>query len=190
MEYKMKDLVNRCKDGDRLAKEELLKSLMPLIITSIKKYYFGDEEFSDLIQEGGMKILREVEIFDEERGVPFLGYIKLKLKFLYMEKRKKVRNELSLQNKINMDDDEISFIDMLVDERENVEEHLLKEERYHALEEAIKRLTDKQKIVLKLCYMDFLNMKQIAERLGVHYQTVVKTKARALDKMRKDIIGC
>ncbi|QXM05159.1 sigma factor [Crassaminicella indica] len=95
MEYKMKKLINMCKAGDEKAKEEMLKKLKPLIFVSIKKYYFGNEEWNDLLQEGAVKILNEIERFDEAKGVPFLGYIKLQLKFFYMEKRKKVRKEIS-----------------------------------------------------------------------------------------------
>lgn len=187
MEYQMKDLVNRCKNEDRKAKGEIIERLMPLIISSIKKYYFGAEEFSDLVQEGCLKILKEIERFDEEKGVPFLGYIKLQLKFFYMEKRKKVRKEVSLNNQIDTGDDRLSFIDLLVDESANVEESLVKEENYYILTQALKTLTNQQMEIIKLYYSNHLNMRQIAAFLGVHYQTVVKRKERALRRMRQAV---
>ncbi|MCT4605023.1 MAG: sigma-70 family RNA polymerase sigma factor [Marinisporobacter sp.] len=188
MEYRMKDLVARCKGGEMEAKEEIIEKLKPLIFTSIRKYYFGEEEFKDLFQEGALKILQAIHTFDEKRGVPFLGYIKLQLKFFYMDRRKKVRKELSLNNQIDTGDDLLSFIDLVVDETANIEENLLKVQDSKILVKALKTLTEKQKQMIILYYGNGLSMKKISKRLGVHYQTVVKTKERALKAMKKYFI--
>ncbi|QZY54330.1 RNA polymerase sigma factor [Crassaminicella profunda] len=185
MEYRMKNLIERCKDGEKLAKEEVVERLKPLVFASIKKYYFGEEEFKDLFQEGVLKILREIEKFDETKGVPFLGYIKLQLKFFYMEKRKKSRKELSLNNQVGTGEDLLSFIDLLVDETANIEERLLKSEKHLFLGRALQTLTTKQKQIIILYYGKGLNMRRISKMLGLHYQTIVKTKERALEKMKK-----
>lgn len=185
MEYRMKDLVDRCKGGELKAKEEIIERLKPLIFTSIKKYYFGEEEFKDLFQEGALKILKAINAFDEKREVPFLGYIKLQLKFFYMDRRKKVRRELSLNNQIDTGDDLLSFIDLVVDETANIEENLLKSQNGKTLVKVLNVLTLKQKQIIILYYGKGFTMKQISKALGVHYQTVVKTKERALKKMKK-----
>jgi len=184
MDYQMKELVQRCKAGDLTAKEELLINLRPLILSSIRKYYFGKEELEDLLQEGYLKLLLEIKRFDESKGVPFLGYVKLQLKYFYMEKGKKHLHEIINLHESRVSDEQISLIDMLADQEADIETRLVEAEDRVRLGQALKRLSKKQRQIIYLHYGEGFNMRVIAGQLGVHYQTVVKTKDRAVKKIR------
>lgn len=185
MDYMMKELVEKSKAGDNYSKEEIINSLMPLVIKSIKSYYFGDEEFLDLIQEGCIKILEAIERYDEKTEIPFLGYVKARLKYFYLNKRKKSRRETSLDKQINKENSNESFIDILEDEGANIEKNFIKKEDYKALVKILNTLTKNQKRIIELCYKEKFTMRQISKELGLHYQTISKTKIRALNNMRK-----
>src|SRR5699024_4613845 len=94
--YKELDkLVVKAKKGDKESKEEILNRLEGLVINSIKKYYNNVHEYDDLIQEGNMVILESIASYDKRKGVYFLGYIKIMLRYSYLNNHKK-RQHLSL----------------------------------------------------------------------------------------------
>jgi RNA polymerase sigma factor (sigma-70 family) len=67
-------LVRAAKDGDAAARARLVDSYMPLISGLARTYRSGRVERSELLQEGVVGLLRALERFDAERGVPFWGY--------------------------------------------------------------------------------------------------------------------
>jgi RNA polymerase sporulation-specific sigma factor len=189
MEYKFKDLVLKCKNGDTEAKKEMLEKLKPLVMSSIRKYYFGNDNFEDVLQDGYLAVLEGLEDFDESREVPFLGYIRSKLRFFYMDNgRKSKKNEwISLDQPVEDPEGNVALIDLLADTESDVEEIIEQKETARRIQLVLDTLTEKQRRIIKLHYEEGLSMKKISECLGVHYQTVFKTKTAAMKKIRKNI---
>ena len=88
MYREIEDLLEFSRRGDPKSKEAVLLKLQPLIISSIKRYYNKIDIYDDLIQEGYEIILLCIHDYDPNKGVHFLGYIKLKLKYHYLNKYK------------------------------------------------------------------------------------------------------
>jgi RNA polymerase primary sigma factor len=68
-------LVATAQAGDRRAREKLVEAFLPLI-ASVARVYRGSETITrvELMQEGVVGLLRALERYDPERGVPFWGY--------------------------------------------------------------------------------------------------------------------
>jgi RNA polymerase primary sigma factor len=68
-------LVAAAQEGDRRAREELVETYLPLI-AGVARMYRGSVTISrvELMQEGVVGLLRALERYDPERGVPFWGY--------------------------------------------------------------------------------------------------------------------
>lgn len=68
-------LVGAAQAGDRRAREELVEAFLPLI-ASVARIYRGSETITrvELMQEGVVGLLRALERYDPEHGVPFWGY--------------------------------------------------------------------------------------------------------------------
>ena len=68
-------LVAAAQAGDRRAREELVEAFLPLI-ASVARVYRGSETITrvELMQEGVVGLLRALERYDPEQGVPFWGY--------------------------------------------------------------------------------------------------------------------
>lgn len=68
-------LVRLAKDGDRHAREELVEAFLPLI-AGVARVYRGSPSITrvELMQEGVVGLLRALERYDPELGVPFWGY--------------------------------------------------------------------------------------------------------------------
>jgi RNA polymerase sigma factor (sigma-70 family) len=70
-----RELITTAQGGDRRAREDLVEAFLPLI-ASVARLYRGSETITrlELMQEGIVGLLRALERYDPERGVPFWGY--------------------------------------------------------------------------------------------------------------------
>lgn len=185
MEYDIQSLVTKAQRGEREAVAELIERLKPLIYASARRYYFGEGDKEDLLQEGCLKLLELLDKFDMSRGIPFLGFIKVHLKYFYMEKGKDSKKEAAFYILESLTEDGRTFIEGMPDADMSIEEKLIQREVQRSLGEAIQKLSVHQKRVISLYYGQGMDMRQIAKYLGVHYQTVVKTKERGLRRLRE-----
>lgn len=60
--------------GDQKARQRMIESNLRLVVKIARKYYNRGMEFSDLIEEGNLGLLRAVDKFDPERGFRFSTY--------------------------------------------------------------------------------------------------------------------
>ncbi|OGT62009.1 MAG: RNA polymerase sigma factor RpoS [Gammaproteobacteria bacterium RIFCSPHIGHO2_12_FULL_45_12] len=62
------------RDGDAASRRRMIESNLRLVVKIARRYYNRGLEFSDLIEEGNLGLLRAVEKFDPERGFRFSTY--------------------------------------------------------------------------------------------------------------------
>ena len=67
-------LVEAAQAGDATARARLVDACMPLIAAMARTYRSGRIGRLELLQEGVVGLLRALERFDPDRGVPFWGY--------------------------------------------------------------------------------------------------------------------
>jgi RNA polymerase sigma factor (sigma-70 family) len=67
-------LARRAQTGDEAAREELIRRLLPLVHSTARRYRTEGLEQADLLQEGIVGLLRALQRFDPERGVPFAAF--------------------------------------------------------------------------------------------------------------------
>lgn len=178
-------LVLSAKDGDKEAKEEILERLLPLIISSIKRYYNRRDFYEELIQEGKLCILEAIENFEGDKNVYFLGYAKLQLRYLYLNKNKE-KTHISLNTKIG-EKQEDEILDTLESTDLEPLSDILDREIKRQLNSCLIHLTQRQKEVIVLFYVNRQSITKIAEGLGVTYRTIVNTKTRAIEILRKHL---
>ena len=159
---------------------ELLMRLQPLIIASIRKNYNRIDEMEDLIQEGRLLILDSMAEYREDYSVPFLGYIKSKLRFHYLGKNRN-RSLLSLNASTGQDGEEP--LDLLADSFQ-LEEDYIDREMSSEILEMVHQLPTRERQVILGFYYESLSIRDIAKRHGITYRTVINTKRRALERMK------
>ena len=67
-------LARRAQAGDVMAREELIQRLLPLVHSTARRYRTEGLEQADLLQEGIVGLLRALQRFRPDRGVPFAAF--------------------------------------------------------------------------------------------------------------------
>ena len=176
-------LVEEAQAGNRRAAEQLCAQYLPLIRQNVL-YYGRLADYQDLLQQGRLIFLEIVKEFDNGRGVPFGAYLKEKFRWRLFHY---IRDGLGYRDKE----------DLFSDIPANTIQHILAthavlepdEADWEALEQAVKTLTPKQRVVLSLFYWDDLSVREIANKLEETPQGVRQLKARAEKHLRRTMMG-
>lgn len=167
-------------------RKTIVGRLEPLVKKSMKRYYYGNLPYEDLLQEGRLRILKELDRFDPDRNTAFLGVAQLSLKYLYCELRR-IRTPLCLLNEpVGKGEDRREAVDLLQGEGD-IEVLLEKKEDGRRLREAFGMLDEKKRDLLSAYYLQERTLRELAESEGVHYMTLVHRKRRALETL-KDLL--
>lgn len=177
-------LVLEAKDGSKSSKEVIIRKLHPLLVSSIKKYNNYREAYLDMYQDGIVEILLAIDSFDTSRKVPFIAYVQLKLRFMYLAKYDKVKI-ISLNEKINNEEGEAERLELLSCEDEDFEK-IFKMEENLALYKAYEKLSFREKQIVDFYFINNISMVEIAKKLSLSYRTIVNTKERAIKRLRKN----
>ncbi len=185
--YKIIDeLLEKSREGDINSKVELLNKLRPLIISSINKYYPNSRDYEDLIQDGNIVIIECINNYDISKGVYFLGYVKIMLKYNYLQNHK-IKHMISLNTPVG-DDNENEMIDLLQSGDLEPLESLIVDEYNENVRNSLSVLAPRQKQIIFLFYIERLSIGVIAKNLNISYRTVVNTKTKAIDKLRHELL--
>lgn len=68
------DLSKRVKKGDEMARKEMIRANLRLVINIAKKYMYLGIPFLDLIEEGNLGLMKAVEKYDHRKGFRFSTY--------------------------------------------------------------------------------------------------------------------
>ena len=104
----------------------------------------------------------------------------------YQEMLGKVRGtQLIYLEDMSGDEGDQDFLDRHVADRGSDPQHLLQDDRMrHALVEAIKKLPEREQLVMSLCYEEDMNLKEIAAVLGVTESRVCQLHSQSIARLR------
>lgn len=74
------DLFSRYRKGDHDAHDDILKHNLKFVAKVAKSYRGQGVSYEDLISEGNFGLMRAIESYEPERGVPFVNYAVYKIR--------------------------------------------------------------------------------------------------------------
>lgn len=191
------DCLNRLKNGDRMAKEELILHNMRLVAHVAKKYVSSEEDTEDLISIGTIGLLKAVNSFKYDYGSRFATYAIRCIDnemLMYFRNKRKSRGEVSLFEPIGVDKEgnQIQLLDVLEFHDRNVVDDVEKKEQLIKINQNMKRVLTKRElyIVKKRYGMDGakeMTQREIAKELGISRSYVSRIEKKALYKLKKII---
>lgn len=184
MSFLLQKTLEKAKEGSKTAKEELLNRLQPMINAAVNRNWGDDKE--DLYQEACIAVLECIKDYDPGRGVPFLLYVKKMLNFRLFNITRRRRHIISLDQRLSVDDGEGStFGDLLPSGEPNIQDIIIQKEDIKELYAAIQQLTPKQRQVILMHFFEGIKYKDIAQKRGKHYKSVLRLKDRALSSLKE-----
>lgn len=182
---KIEELVREAKLGNKQSMEELMKAFENYIYKSAMSIYVSGYEQEDLMQLGYITVMKAVEKYNIEK-TNFVNYVTLAITNNY---RALIRGKVKDKGVASLDadlGDGFNLGDMLKDESVNVEEDYMKSELKEAVWEAIKGLPFKLQEIITYVYIEEKGtFKEYALEKNINYNTVIKRKNLAFEKLQK-----
>ena len=169
------------KQGDKVARDELIKHNLYIVKRIIENQYKDYNNKEELFAIGIVGLIRGIDTYKIENKSGLYNY-------LYKVTSRFIKNYLE-QNKFEKEylEDYKNDFDLLSDLEDDYckeEEQYLKREFF---EKYILRLTKNQQLIIKYHFYDCLSLTEIANKLGVTPQNVSSMLIRALNKMRREL---
>ncbi len=187
--------LERCKEGDQEARNELIERNMRLVAHVAKKYQNTDYDMEDLLSVGTIGLIKAVNTFHPDRGSRLATYAAKCIEneiLMLLRASKKYSREVSLYEPIGVDKDgeAVSLVDVIETEsREILEDLILSQdirELYGAFEACLK---EQEKTVVRMRYGLYgqkpHTQREIAAALGISRSYVSRIEKKALGKLRQ-----
>lgn len=155
-------------------------------------------DLDDLTQSGYFALCEAVQGYDIGRGMSFISYLSYYLKrefskvvgcYTPAQEKEPLNNASSLDAPINADtDDEIMLGDTLPFEEtgfEEVEESLYNIYASRVIREAMRSLSDQQRIAIEEHYFNGKRFEDIGNEMGVSHSTACNYAKTGMQKLRK-----
>ncbi len=189
------EMINLCRAGDECARNTLIERNLRLVAHIVKKYTSAEKENEDLISIGTIGLIKAIDSFDPDKGIKLATYaarcIENELLMWYRSQRKQSK-EVYLNDSIGADREgnEISLMDIIETEDEDVAERLEREENVSRIRYLLKKcLTERELQIICLRYGLNASGKEVTQReiammYGISRSYVSRIEKKALQKLR------
>ncbi len=195
----------------RKSRKELVLENLPLVKKVANKIYRripeGAVDFDELVNVGVIGLMKAIDNYDSEKAkFSTYAYIKIrgeildflrKLDFLPRNVREKVKNGnvedlkeevislISIEESLFSNSDKYTVKDILVSKERTPEEEAIIREIKEKLMEALNCLSEREKLVLQLIFVEELDLKSISQVLDISVSRVSQIKGTALRKLKE-----
>lgn len=160
----------------------LIEMFRPLILAKIRKYVFTCNPVEDYLHEGALVVMKCIEDYDEDSGVPFPGYLKKELFYFFVEVAKTHKNLSSLDAILSNGNS--NLLDVLADDAVQIEGDFMHNEDLKALFGYLPLLGKRRRWIIEEHYFRKQSFVAISVRIGVTSNSLVKLHRRAIQDLR------
>ena len=192
---KEKEYLEKSAQGDKEAKEILVKHNLRLVAHIAKKYSnYGDND--ELISIGSIGLIKAIESFKPDKGTQLATYASRCIEneiLMTMRTSKKHRSNVSLNEPIGVDKDgnELVIMDMLCDDCSVIEdvENSIMMEKLLRITEAV--LDEREYEIIRLRYglggCGALTQREVAKKFDISRSYVSRIEKKALEKIKRSV---
>lgn len=189
-----RECLEKMKNGDKAARGKLIEHNLRLVAHIVKKYSQA-ADIDDLISIGTVGLIKAVDSFNSDKNTRLATYASRCVEnevLMHLRHEKKFASQLSLSEPIGYDREgnEISLMDILVGDGEDICDKVDKSEKIKKLFEKVRQIKDKrEKAIIYLRYGlhggDPLTQKEVAKKLGISRSYVSRIEKKAIMRLRE-----
>ena len=189
------ECLQKMKNGDLEAKNELIERNMRLVAHVAKKYQGTDEEMEDLISIGTIGLIKAVKTYNEAYGSRLATYAARCIDnelLMYFRAKKKTARDVSLYEPIGTDKEgnQIQLLDVVISEDEDIVERMEEDRKVNRLNEIIPQTLSGRELFIiinryGLYQKKVMTQREIAKKLGISRSYVSRIEKRAIEKLKQ-----
>ena len=188
----------KMRNGDKNARALIIERNLRLVSHIIRKYYSAYPNADELLSVGSYGLIKAVDSFKSEYGTRFATYgakcVQNEI-LMYFRSQKKLQNEVSINDTIDMDKDgnPLTYLD-IISEEENIADNIDLKIHTTKLMGLVKEVLDeREKEIITLRYglegYKPLTQREVATHLKISRSYVSRIEKRALEKLRDGFGG-
>ena len=188
------ELLEKSRNGDDDARNELIEHNLRLVAHIVKKYYNTGADQEDMISIGTIGLIKAVSTFNADKGIHLATYASRCIEneiLMFFRNQKKTAQDVFISDPIDTDKDgnTLTLIDVIADKSDIADEidTKIKVEKLRVILPVC--LTERERLIIEmrygLCGREELTQREIAKKLNISRSYVSRIEKSALEKLRK-----
>ena len=188
------ELLEKSRNGDNGARNELIEHNLRLVAHIVKKYYNTGADQDDMISIGTIGLIKAVSTFNTDKGIHLATYASRCIEneiLMFFRNQKKTAQDVFISDPIDTDKDgnTLTLIDVIADKSDIADEidTKIKVEKLRVILPVC--LTERERLIIEmrygLCGREELTQREIAKKLNISRSYVSRIEKSALEKLRK-----
>lgn len=185
------------RDGDENAKRLLIERNLRLVVFIAKRFENTGVNLEDLISIGTIGLIKAIGTYRSDRNIKLATYASRCIEneiLMHIRKISNQRNEVSLDEPINMDYDgnELLLSDILGTDEDVILRPLEDDVDLRLLRKAVMDLPDREREIVQMRFglngFKELTQKDVALKLGISQSYISRLEKRIMLRLRKEIL--
>lgn len=189
-------LVGKYMQGDSTAKSKLIEHNLRLVVYIAKKFENTNVDIEDLISVGTIGLIKAVNSFDEAKQIKLATYASRCIEneiLMHLRKVVKTRNELSLDEPLNVDweGNVLLLSDVLGTESDVIYRDVENDVEREILIASFNKLPPRERQIVKLRFgilgSPKKTQKEIADMFGISQSYISRLEKKVMKKLKKEM---
>ena len=190
------ELMEKLGAGDDSVREKLIVHNLRLVVYIAKKFESSGVGIEDLTSIGTIGLIKAVNTFRPDKNIKLATYASRCIEneiLMYLRKSGQLRNEVSLDEPLNVDWDgnELLLSDILGSEPDTVNRDIELEDEKNLLMKTINSMGERERTIMSMRFgLDGgreHTQKEVADILGISQSYISRLEKRIIERLRKEI---
>lgn len=178
------------------ARETLITRNLRLVVYISKKFESTGIGAEDLVSIGTIGLIKAVNTFNPEKNIKLATYASRCIEneiLMYLRKTSQQRNEISIDEPLNIDWDgnELLLSDVLGTDADEVGSRIESETEKKILIEAVGRLNERERYIMEMRFGlrggKEMTQKEVADVIGISQSYISRLEKRILKDLKKEL---
>ena len=189
--------LEQLEQGDENAKQLLIERNLRLVVFIARRFENTGVNLEDLISIGTIGLIKAIGTYRRDRNIKLATYASRCIEneiLMYIRKIANQKNEVSLDEPINMDYDgnELLLSDILGTDEDVIMRPMEDDVDLCLLRQAVKELPIREREIVQMRFglggVKELTQKEVAQKMGISQSYISRLEKRIMERLKKELI--